>query len=53
MNLGALNLVMFIIAQGVGIGTLAPGSLFGLIPIVMSSASGYIGLIWLRDGLKK
>lgn len=53
MNISAVNLVAFIIAQVIGFGMIASGSLFGLMPIVMSSASGYFGLTWLKAGLKK
>ncbi len=45
---GAMNLVLFIIAQAVGIGALASGSLSGLIAIFLSAGSGYYGLRWLK-----
>lgn len=53
VSIGALNLVIFIMAQAVGIGILASGSFYGLIPIFGSSGSGYVGLKWLAEEIKK
>ncbi len=49
MNLQAVSLVIFIVAQGLGIGIIASGDLTGLIPMAVSLPSGYIGI----EGLLK
>jgi len=48
MNIGIANLVLFIIAQGIGVGTLSQGQMIGLLPMIGSSLSGYLGLMELK-----
>jgi len=50
MNIKIINLLAFIIAQSVGIGMLANGSIVGVIPIFASLASGYIALDYIFRG---